>query len=329
MNKVVITGGCGFAGHHFVEHFLKNTDMEVVIVDKLSYASFGYDRLRDIDVFDDSRVSVVNHDFTLPVSAGVLQELEGCRYFLHLAAESHVDNSIDDPLPFILSNVLGTHHALMAARALGVERFLYFSTDEVFGPAPHGVDYKEWDRYRSSNPYAASKAGGEELAVAYHNTYAIPVIITHTMNLIGERQHYEKFVPLVVKKVLAGEPVTIHSDKTMTKAGQRHYLHCRNAAAAVQFVLENGEIGEKYNIVGDVEIDNLTFAQNIADILGRPLDYRMVDFHSARPGHDLRYSLDGGALRELGFSYPVDFYDSLEQMINWMVDPDNKKWLYE
>jgi dTDP-glucose 4,6-dehydratase len=208
MTKVIVTGGCGFVGHHMVEHILKNTDWEVYVVDKLSYSSFGYDRLRDISVYDDARVHTINHDFVEPVSAGILKELDGAKYFIHMAAESHVDNSIDDPVPFIRSNVLGTHYALEAARSLQVEKFIYFSTDEVFGPAPKGVAYKEWDRYRSSNPYAATKAGGEELAIAYENTYGIPVIVTHTMNIFGERQHPEKFIPLAIRKILSGEELS-------------------------------------------------------------------------------------------------------------------------
>jgi dTDP-glucose 4,6-dehydratase len=327
MSKVVVTGGCGFVGHHFVEHVLKNTDWEVIVVDKLSYSSFGYDRLRDIGVFDDRRVHTVNHDFSLPASHGVVDECRGADYFVHIAAESHVDNSIADPVPFIMSNVLGTHYALMMAKELGCEKIVYFSTDEVFGPAPFGVDYKEWDRYKSSNPYAASKAGGEELAVAYHNTYGIPVMITHTMNIFGERQHPEKFIPLVIKKVLDDDVVTIHSDPTRTQAATRYWLHARNAADAVLFLLENGEPGDKYNIFGEREIDVLELAKIIANQLGRSLRYDMVDFHSSRPGHDTRYALDGSKLAGMGYAFPKPMEESLRKTVDWMVAKENIKWL--
>ena len=186
--KILITGGCGFIGHHIVEHILKNTDWDIVILDKLSYASSGFDRLRDIKVFDDKRVSVLTKDFSHPLEEGFIREIGNIDYILHLGAETHVDKSIENPEPFVVSNVLGTMRMLDFARTQkNLKKFLYFSTDEVFGPAPEGVFYKEWDRYNSSNPYAAAKAGGEELALAYANTYKVPVIITHTMNVFGER----------------------------------------------------------------------------------------------------------------------------------------------
>jgi dTDP-glucose 4,6-dehydratase len=207
---------------------------------------------------------------------------------------------------------------------------IYFSTDEVFGPAADGVAYKEWDRYKSSNPYAASKAGGEELCIAYHNTYGTPVTVTHTMNVFGERQHPEKFIPMTIKKILAGEKVTIHSDKTRTISGSRMWIHARNVAAAILFLLqrlEGGWIfpGDKWNIVGEREVSNLEMAQYIALMLGKEINYEMVDFHSSRPGHDLRYALDGGKLAQHGYGFPKTFEESLSKTIRWYLE--NQKWL--
>ena len=323
--KVIVSGGCGFIAHHTIEHILKNTDWSVICCDKLSYASFGYDRLRDISVFDDSRVHIVNHDFTLPVPAGTLKELEGARYFIHMAAETHVDNSIDDPFPFICSNVIGTHHALEASRQLGVERFIYFSTDEVYGPAPQGVFFTEDDKLNPSNPYAATKLGGWALVNAYGNTYGDPVITTRTMNVFGERQHPEKFIPMVIRKVRDGETVTIHADSTCRVPGSRVYLHARNASAAVLYILEYGDIGEIYNVVGDEEVDNLTLGLMIAGFVGKELNYELVDWHSSRPGHDLRYAMDGSKLAMLGFFYEKDLAQSLEKTVKWTLD--NERWL--
>ena len=147
----------------------------------------------------------------------------------------------------------------------------------------------------------------------------MPAFITRTMNLIGERASTEKFLPLVIKKVLAGDELLIHSDPTRTKAGTRHYLHCRNAAAATLFLLENAENRNIYNVVGK-EIDNLSFAQMIAGIIGKPLHYKLVDFHSSRPGHDLAYRLDDSKLRGMGFEYPVGFEESVERTVKWMMD---------
>ena len=136
--------------------------------------------------------------------------------------------------------MVGTCNILEFARTCkNLERFIYFSTDEIFGPAPNGIKYKENDRYNSTNPYSATKAGGEELAVAYQNTYNLPVFITHTMNVFGERQHPEKFIPMCIKKARDGETITIHSDKTKTIAGSRHYVHAEDVASAILFLLND------------------------------------------------------------------------------------------
>lgn len=324
--RILVTGGCGFIGHHFIEHILKNTDWDVVVFDKLNYASNGFDRLRDINVFDDKRVSVLAADFTQPVVDGLAKEIGEVSYIVHMGAETHVDNSIANPEPFVMTNMLGTMRMLEFARTCpALERFLYFSTDEVFGPAPVGVAYKEWDRYNSSNPYAATKAGGEELTLAYANTYHVPVIITHTMNVFGERQHPEKFIPKTINIVLAGEVLPIHADATRTRAGSRFWTHARNVSSALLFLLPRGEVREKYNIVGERELDNLALAQEIARILGKDLRYEMVDFHSSRPGHDRRYALDGSHMQALGWQVPMSFEESLRKTVQWSVT--NARWL--
>jgi dTDP-glucose 4,6-dehydratase len=202
---------------------------------------------------------------------------------------------------------------------------IYFSTDEIFGPAPEGKAYKEWDRYNSTNPYSASKAGGEELCLAYANTYKTPVIITHTMNVFGERQHPEKFIPMTIRKVLLGEEVIIHSNVDLTRAGSRFYIHARNVANAMMFILHNSLVRDKYNIVGEKEVDNLELAQIIARVVGKKLKYKMVDFHSSRPGHDLRYALDGTKMGDLGWHIPMEFEKSLEKTIMWTLE--HPHWL--
>lgn len=330
MNKILITGGAGFIGHHVVEHFLRNTKWHIVILDKLTYAASGFDRVRDINAFKDDRVTFLTTDITQPIPPGIIQETKDVKYILHLAAETHVDNSITDPSPFVMSNVVGTMHMLNYARKLDyLQAFNYFSTDEVFGPAPEGVNYKEWDRYDSSNPYAATKAGGEELCLAYANTYKIPLFITHGMNCFGERQHPEKFIPLIIRKVKHGEVVTIHADETATKAGSRFYIHCRNVAHALHFLLDKFLLRDKYNIVGEREVSNLELAQLIAEIMDMPLYYEMVDFHSSRPGHDMRYALDGTKMQDMGWELPVDFEDSLEKTVKWTLEEKNIRWLYQ
>jgi len=327
MKRVLVTGGCGFIGSHFVEHLLKNSDTEMVVIDRLNYAARGFDRLRDIEAFDSKRVRIFTHDLATPFPVGIRHEIGAVDVIVHMAAETHVDNSIADPRPFVMANVLGTMELLEYARTLdSLQRFVYFSTDEVFGPAPEGVFYKEWDRYDSTNPYSAAKAGGEELCLAWANTYKLPVAITHGMNVFGERQHPEKFIPGTIRKIQAGETVIVHSNAAKTKAGSRFYIHARNVASAALFVLEQTDsTRDKFNIVGEKEVDNLQMAQLIAQILGRSLKYEMVDFHSSRPGHDLRYALDGGKLAKMGWHLPINFEASLAKMIKWYLK--RPEWL--
>ena len=327
--KVLLSGGVGFIGSHFVEHLLKTTNWEIVIIDRLDISG-NLERLRDISIWEKEkhRVKFIWWDLKAPLNQFVKKDIGEIDYIWHLAASSHVDRSIEDPLSFVMDNVVGTCNLLNYARELkNLKLFIYFSTDEVFGPAPEGVYYKEWDRYKSGNPYAATKAGAEELCVAFENTYKLPIIITHTMNVFGERQHPEKFIPLCIRKITAGEKVLIHADKTKTKSGSRMWIHARNVCNALLFLTEKGRSGEKYNVVGEKEVTNLELAQFIAKVMGKELKYEMVDFHGSRPGHDLRYSLCGDKLYNTGFRYPKNFEESLEKTIKWYLIPQNRKWL--
>ena len=334
--KIVFTGAAGFIGSHMIEHFLKETDWDIIVLDKLTYASMGFDRLKDIECFDEKRVKVFTTDLNEPISVGVAKEIGEVDYIVNLASESHVDNSITDPVNFVQNNVNLVLNMLEWAREMkGLKKFLQFSTDEVYGTAPEGVDYKEGDRFNPGNPYSASKAAQECIATSYRNTYGIPIVITNTMNVIGERQHPEKYVPLCIRKILNGETITIHANKDKTKAGTRFYIHARNVAKAVHFILtETDELLDnidatkgKFNIVGEKELDNLELAQMIAKILGKELKYEMVDFHSSRKGHDLRYGLSGEKLYNLGFRFPKKLEESLNKTIQWYLDDKNKHWL--
>ena len=325
--KILVTGGCGFIGHHFVEHLMKNTDWKVIVLDKLNYASNGFDRLRDINCFDNKRVLILTADFTQEIPEGVIKEIGDIDYIVHMGAETHVDKSIENPEPFIMSNVLGTMHMLNFARKIkeSLKWFVYFSTDEVMGPAPRGTYFNEDDTYSCKNPYAATKAGGEQLCIAYENCYKIPLFITRTMNVFGERQNVEKFIPGTVRKVLLGEKATIHADPTKAIPGSRFYIHARNVASALLFLLEKAKSGEIYNIVGEREVNNLELAQFISKVIGRPLNYELVSFHASRPGHDLRYALSEKKLKSMGWELPKIFEQSLKRTIKWILE--NKRWI--
>jgi dTDP-glucose 4,6-dehydratase len=281
------------------------------------------------------RVRVVHHDLKAELNSQIRSHIGKVDMIAHLAAGSHVDRSITYPMEFVQDNVVGTVNLMDYARNLdNLELFAYFSTDEVFGPAPDGISYKENDRYNSTNPYSASKAAAEEMVVAYENSYGLPAIITHTMNVFGERQHPEKYIPMCIKRVRDNQKITVHSNPEKTKAGSRHYIHARDVADALMFLYNydlsklpttyGGAKCQKFNIVGAEEFDNLELAQFIADTQGRPLNYEMVDFHSSRPGHDLRYALDGSKMKDMGWT-PQPVKKRLAEVINWTLT--NDRWL--
>jgi dTDP-glucose 4,6-dehydratase len=338
--RVLITGGAGFIAHHVIERILRTTDWEIVSLDRLDFSgnlNRLADMMQDIAPEQRKRLKVVFHDLKAELNPMIQDQIGPVEIVLHLAAGSHVDRSIEFPMEFVMDNVVGTTNLLNYARTLkNLERFVYFSTDEVFGPAPEGVNYKEYDRYNSTNPYSASKAAAEEICVAFENTYKLPIVVTHTMNVFGERQHPEKFIPMVIQKARDGELVTVHSDPSKTKAGSRHYIHAKDVADGLMFILDKlkdykhtGDYGgakcPKFNLVGPEEIDNLTLAKMIAGAVGKELVYEMTDFHSSRPGHDLRYALDGGLLKSLGWEPKIKFSDRVKEVVDWTLI--NTRWL--
>ena len=341
MKRVLLTGGAGFIAHHTIKHILENTDWEVVSMDRLDYSgnlNRISDMMEEFDKKDQKRIKIVFHDLRAEVNEMLQADLGSFNYIIHMAASSHVDRSIEDPMCFVLDNVVATCNILNFSRKnKNLERFIYFSTDEVFGPAPKGVNYNERDRYNSTNPYSATKAGGEELAVAFENTYGLPVYITHTMNVFGERQHPEKFIPMTIKNVRDGKTVTIHSDETKKIPGSRHYIHAKDVADGCLFLLKNhdkisklkndfgGAKCPKFNLVGPIELNNLELAEKIAKSQNKKLKYEMVDFHSARPGHDLRYALDGTLMKDLGWIPKITIDERINQVVNWTLN--NNRWL--
>jgi dTDP-glucose 4,6-dehydratase len=344
--RVLVTGGAGFIGHHVIDVLLMETDWEIVSLDRLDYSG-NLNRLDEVVntyvVKDRQRVKIVFHDLKADLNPQIRSRIGPIDIIIHLAAASHVDRSIDFPLEFLNDNTLGTVNLLEYAKSLpNLERFVYFSTDEVFGPAPNGTQYKEYDRYNSSNPYSASKAAAEEFCVAYENTYKLPIIITHTMNVFGERQLPEKFIPLCIRSVRDNMSVTIHSDATRTVAGSRFYIHALDVASALLFLLNAPFVMQKnivfnaagydpaikipkFNIVGKEEIDNLSLAKIIANAQLKELRYEMVDFHSSRPGHDLRYALDGSLMKSLGWEPEISLTERINDMVLWSLN--NRRWL--
>lgn len=332
MKKILVTGGAGFIGHHFVEHILKNTDWNIVVLDRLD-TSGNLNRLKDIEFYQknkeefNQRVKFIWHDLKAEINE-ILESQIGTDldYIYHLAASSHVDRSLQNPLGFVYDNVVGTCNILNFARKCpNLRLFFNFNTDEVFGPAPVGVNHKETDQHKPSNPYSATKSGQYALGYAYWKSYGLPVVTTYTMNNFGERQNPEKLIPMTIRSVLKGEKAIIHGNEKVI--GSRFWIHCRNTSAALLFLSENGKAGESYNIIGFDELNSLEMAQKIAEIMGKPLKYELVDFHKTRPGHDRRYALDGSKLKKLGFEFPVDFEASLKKTVEWSIKPEHVHWL--
>ncbi len=341
MKKVLITGGAGFIAHHVIDYIIKNTNWKIVTLDRLDISG-NLNRLSEI--LQDSlpeekkRIKIVFHDLKAEINSQIKSDIGNPDIILHLAAASHVDRSIKYPMEFVQDNVVGTVNLLNFARDIKyLEKFVYFSTDEIFGNAPQNVSYKEYDRYNSTNPYSASKAAAEEFCVAYENTYKLPIYITHTMNVFGERQHPEKYIPMVIKRVRDGEKVFVHSNKEKTMAGSRHYIHAKDVADGLMFILnlENyvhkGDFGNakcpKFNLVGPEEIDNLSLAKMIAKTQKKDLIYELIDNHTSRPGHDLRYSLSSELLKKLGWTPKIKLSQRIEEVVNWSLE--NKRWLSE
>lgn len=334
--RALLTGAGGFIGAHTLAHLMHNTDWDVVCLDSFRHKG-KTDRIREmLTAHPDwhQRTTVFMHDLNAPISEQ-LQDLIGpIDYILNIASESHVDRSIDYPVPFVLNNTNLILNMLEYARAVKPRVFMQISTDEVYGAAEPNQNHKEWAPILPSNPYSASKAAQEAIAISYWRTYDVPVVITNTMNNFGEMQDPEKFVPMLMKNVNEGKTVTVHGNEQ--KIGSRYYLHARNHADALLFIINNLGVSkyvdsdkivmpDRYNVVGDIELDNLQLAKQIAALVGKPLEYELVDFHSTRPGHDRRYALDGNKLKALGWVPPVAFEESLAKTVEWTLE--HPEWM--
>ena len=328
--RILVTGSAGFIGSHFCEHILANTDWHIVALDGLNYAA-NLDRIRDSKHYDEDRITFVYHNLQSPIASLIHSKMGELNYVLHFAAESHVDRSLVDAIPFALTNVVGTTNLLEYIRKYQsetLERYIGFNTDEVFGPAPDGVYHTEDYKFAPSNPYAAAKAGQWAMEFAFAHFSGLPISMTHTMNAVGERQHPEKFLPMIIRNLLNGDKITLHA--TGGRYSTRCWIHPRTISDALVFLLDNAETEESYNIVGE-EMSVYDIANWVCQtVKGRDLkesDYECKDAHSQRPGHDFRYALDGTKLKEMGWTPPVILRKSLKKTVQWCMKPKNRHWL--
>jgi dTDP-glucose 4,6-dehydratase len=314
-----------------------------------------------VEVADDPRVTTFKHDLSVPIDLQlenllcerkpvvVKENGKNVNYYensidvvINMASESAVERSTIDPTSCVRNNVdLALNMLEFARNNPGIKQFIQVSTDEVYGEAPPDGVHEEWATIMPSNPYAGSKACQESLAISYWRTYNMPIQITNTMNLIGERQDKEKFLPKIIQKVAMGEEMPIYADSE-DSIGSRIYLHAKDMASALVFLVdenhpptlysdfvEEGNTWEsrpdRFNIVGDEEVNNLDLAKMVADIMDKDLKYKLVPSESARPGYDRRYGLDGSKMERLGWKHPLGLKNSLEKIVKWTLD--NPHWV--
>lgn len=338
MKRILVTGAGGSIGVHVVDHLMLNTDWHIVVTDSWRHKGH-FDRIEQTLNHNPEwrqRITSITHDLTAPFTDRQIGRIGPIDYVINLASLADVWDSVADPVPFIRNNVDVVLNMLEYARIAKPKAFIQFSTDEVYGSSAKEQGHPEWSNLLPSNPYSASKAAQEVIAISYWRTYGVPLVITNTMNNFGEFQGGSKYPVIIQKKLMADEEVEVHAASD-GQIGTRHYIHSRNTADAVLFILNNlpphkhtpGEVDkpDRYNIVGDAHLDNLELAQRIADLMGKELKYKLVDFHSKQPGHDLHYGLDGTKLAELGWKSPVSFDKSMKATIDWQSN--NPEWIEE
>ena len=304
--KLVVTGGAGFIGSNFIRHVLtSHPEDSVVNLDKLTYAG---NRANLADLEGDRRYTFVHGDIC---DAKIVRDtVRGVDAVVNFAAESHVDRSLAEPDAFLKTDVFGVFTLLEAVRELRIPRLLHVSTDEVYGSVPTGSS-AESDPLRPSNPYSASKAGGDLLALAYWHTHRVPVVITRSSNNFGPYQYPEKVIPLFVTNALDDQPLPLYGDGRNV----RDWLYVADNCAAIDLVLRTGADGEVYNIGGGHEVENVVLTREILRLTGKPetLIQRVAD----RPGHDRRYSVDCTKVQRLGWTPAHRFATSLETTVRW------------
>ena len=315
MNAILVTGGAGFIGSNFIRLVISETDLSVINLDALTYAG-NLENLKDLESNPRYRFVQGRIEDSALVE-GLMKEVDAC---VHFAAESHVDRSIKDAQPFLITNCLGTQTLLDAARSKGLKRFLHVSTDEVYGSLG-GDDhpFRETDPLLPNSPYAASKASSDLLVRAAYKTHGLPVIITRCSNNYGPYQFPEKLIPLMTINAMEGRPLPIYGDGKNIRDWIYVEDHCRGLLK----VLERGAMGEIYNLGGECEKTNLEIVEAILDRLDAPRS--LITYVKDRPGHDRRYAMDISKVKEeLGWTPIVDFEEGISTTIEWYKA--NRDW---
>ena len=301
--SILVTGGAGFIGSNFLHFLAKRTNEEIICVDKITYAGdFGYIHDLDIKLY----ISDIN-------KCEYVFENHNIKTIFNFAAETHVDNSIKDCSEFIETNVKGTVNLLNLSLKYGIEKFIHISTDEVYGSIENGK-FEEDTKYSPRNPYSASKAASDHFVMAYHNTYDLPTIITNCSNNYGPNQHPEKFIPTIIRSILNDQKVPIYGDGKQI----RDWLYVKDHCSALYTVFEKGKIGEKYNIGGECEVENIELVKKIIGLMEK--DESVIEYVKDRPGHDRRYATDISKIKnELGWHPSFSIDKGLEKTVEWYI----------
>ncbi len=318
--KVLVTGGLGFIGSAVVRLLLGETDHEVVNLDKIGYASTEGSVA---EAQKSNRYTFYRCDLTDAEFVDRIVRAEKPDAVVHLAAETHVDRSIDSPRPFLESNIIGTFNLLEACRALpSLGRLVHVSTDEVFGSLPMGdTRFDESSPYSPRSPYSASKASADHLVRAWHETFDLPCVVTNCSNNFGPFQFPEKMIPVMIVKAWRGEALPVYGDGSNV----RDWLHVSDHARALLDVLDRGEIGATYTVGGDNELTNLDVVHQVCDLVNErapdSMDrHQLIEFVLDRPGHDLRYAIDSSRIHStLGWEPSYDFTSGLADTVDWYI----------
>ncbi len=334
MNKtILVTGGAGFIGSNLIHYLIRETDYRVINVDKLTYSG-NRESLSDVEAND--RYIFEQTDICNAAAVENLFKTHHPDLVMHLAAESHVDRSIDGPADFLNTNIIGTFNLLEAARsywqtldmaAQSAFRFLHISTDEVFGSLGKDGFFKESTRYQPNSPYSASKASSDHLVRAWFHTYGLPTLITNCSNNYGPFQFPEKLIPVVILKALKGEPIPVYGKGENI----RDWLFVEDHVRALLTVLEKGAVGETYNVGGNTEQTNLELVKKICSLLDewKPnasigSHEKLITFVADRPGHDLRYAIDASKIKnELGWQPEMTLESGLKKTVQWYLDHED------
>jgi len=312
--RILITGGCGFIGSNFIHYVLKNTDHEIINLDALTYSG-NPENLKDVEKSRNYRFIHGRIE-----DRGLVSELiQGVDYLVNFAAESHVDRSILDPKPFIITNIEGTQTLLEACRHSDIKKFVHISTDEVYGELGETGRFVESLPLLPNSPYSASKASADLIVRAYHETYGLPVVTARPSNNYGYYQYPEKFIPLIITNLLEDKPIPVYGEGKNI----RDWIFVEDCCAGILSILDRGKQGEAYNVGGESEKRNIDIVRIILKLLGKDESY--IKFVKDRPGHDYRYALDNTKIRkELGWAPKINLEAGLARTVEWYKN--NPSW---